>query len=103
MAKPNVCVCESTDVITTNSDRGFWTHCVWCNRSGAWHETLEQSIVDWNQQTAAPELLEACKAMFKAADEIASEFVKKEDAADWGIINEAYMKNSAAIAKAGNK
>lgn len=52
---------------------------------------------------AAPDLLKACKAMFKAADEIAAEFIKKERAVNWGIINDAYSANTAAIAKAEPK
>lgn len=49
---------------------------------------------------AAAEMLAACKAMLKAADELMTEFVSKKRAADWGVINEAMMAAAAAIAKA---
>jgi hypothetical protein len=38
--------------------------------------------------------------MFKAADEVAAEFIQKKRAAKWGIINDAYVKAERAIAKA---
>ena len=52
---------------------------------------------------AASELLAALKDMFKAADEIAEEFIKNKRAANWGIINNAYLKADAAISKAEGK
>lgn len=52
---------------------------------------------------AAPELLEAVKAMQKACDEWAAEFTQKKRAMDWGVVNDAYLKASAAIAKATGK
>ena len=48
----------------------------------------------------AKELLSALKGMSKAADEVAGEFIKNEKAANWGVINEAYMAQTAAIKKA---
>ena len=61
---PNECICESTDVILTHDTRpgkGYRAHCCWCERSGGWYETSEQSITDWNRQTAAPEYHEAAE------------------------------------------
>jgi hypothetical protein len=52
---------------------------------------------------AAPELLAALKDMFKAADEVAAEFIQNKRAAKWGIINDAYVKAERAIAKATSK
>lgn len=49
---------------------------------------------------AAPDLLEAVRSMQKACDEWAAEFTQKKRAMDWGVVNDAYCKASAAIAKA---
>jgi hypothetical protein len=53
-----------------------------------------------NLIAAAPDLLAALKDMFKAADEVAAEFIQKKRAAKWDIINDAYVKAERAIAKA---
>jgi hypothetical protein len=52
---------------------------------------------------AAPELLEACKDMLKATDELMTEFISKKRAADWGVINQAMVDAGKAIAKARGK
>jgi hypothetical protein len=52
---------------------------------------------------AAPDLLEALKAMQSAAEEIAVEFIEHKRAANWGIINAAYVACERAIAKAEGK
>lgn len=53
---------------------------------------------------AAPELLEAVKAMRAACDEWAAEFTQNNwifsRAMDWGIVNDAYSKAARSIAKA---
>lgn len=46
------------------------------------------------------ELLEALHGMFDAANEIAKEFIHHRRAADWGIVNKAYMVAESAIRKA---
>lgn len=46
---------------------------------------------------ASPALLEACKDMLKAADELMTEYVSKQRAANWGVINQAMVDASAAI------
>ena len=42
-------------------------------------------------ETRKDEMLAALEGMFKAADEIAIEFIENKRAADWGVINRAYM------------
>ena len=46
---------------------------------------------------AAPALLEACRDMLKAANELMTEYVSKKRAANWGVINQAMVDASAAI------
>jgi hypothetical protein len=52
---------------------------------------------------AAPDLLAALKDMFKAADEVAAEFIQNKRAANWKIINDAYVRAERAIAKAESR
>ena len=61
----------------------------------ALRETIDSPLL-----SAAPDLLDAVKAMQTACDEWAAEFTQKKRAANWGIINEAYCKAERAIAKA---
>lgn len=51
---------------------------------------------------AAPKLLDACRAMVKAADELMTEFVGKKRAANWGVINQAMVDAGRAIKEATN-
>ena len=46
----------------------------------------------------AKQLAEALKAMQKAVDEIAEEFILHRRAANWGIINDAYVATNRALA-----
>ena len=46
------------------------------------------------------ELATAVKAMQAACDEWAAEFTQKKRAMDWGVVNDAYVKASAALARA---
>jgi hypothetical protein len=63
------------------------------------NETIEQCPLC----KAAPEMLAALKDMFKATDEIAAEFIQNKRAANWKIINDAYVRAELAIAKAESK
>ena len=45
------------------------------------------------------ELRGALKAMQKACDEWAAEFTQKKRAMNWGVVNDAYCKAAAALAK----
>jgi hypothetical protein len=49
------------------------------------------------------ELLTALRGMFKAAEEIAVEFIKHKRATNWKIVNDAYCDATAAIEKAEGK
>jgi hypothetical protein len=49
---------------------------------------------------AAPDLLEACRAMLQAADELMTEFISKKRATNWGVVNSAMVGAGAAIRKA---
>ena len=46
---------------------------------------------------AAPQLVEAVKAMQGACDEWAAEFTQKTRAMNWGKVNDAYMQATAAL------
>ena len=54
-------------------------------------------IIQCHAHAAAPELLAACKAMMRAADELLTEFISKKRAANWQVINEAMVEAGRAI------
>ena len=42
-------------------------------------------------------LRSALQAMFRAADEVAAEFIQNKRAANWGMINDAYLEANMAL------
>lgn len=65
--------------------------------------TKKQAEANAVLMAAAPELLDALIAMGKACEELIAERFHHKRAANWAIINDAYMKRTAAIAKASKK
>ena len=59
-----------------------------------------RSTTIMNLRAHNKELVTALKAMRKACDEWAAEFTQKKRAMDWGVVNDAYCKANAAIARA---
>lgn len=65
------------------------------------HGQMRQEI--FRLRSINADLLEACKAAEKVADELMTEYVSKKRAANWGIINSGLCKVAAAIRKAEGK
>jgi len=58
------------------------------------HEVLQEKRIR--------ELTKALRAMFKAADEIAIEFIQKKRATNWLVVNEAYLQGKRALVQFGD-
>jgi hypothetical protein len=76
-----------------------------CLHDSEWAEPeeWERDLANARLIAAAPELLEAVKAMQLACDEWAAEFTQKTREINWAVVNDAYIKASNAIAKAEGK
>lgn len=45
------------------------------------------------------EMRDAIRGLLKASDEVAAEFIQRKRAANWGIINKAYLAAEKVLAK----
>jgi hypothetical protein len=76
------------------------THCPKCGEPldiypcSRGHERLQEKRIE--------ELTAGLKAMFRAQEEIAQEFIAHKRAADWLIINEANLKAKIALTQFGD-
>lgn len=57
---PNPCICGNKNPETIGKYATMRINCFPCGRSGPVRTTEEEAIAEWNRQTAAPDLLEAC-------------------------------------------
>ena len=64
--KPNNCLCGEQSSLKSDGPR-YQVRCEFCGRRSSIAEIAQEAITDWNRQTAAPDLLDACKMAYRAS------------------------------------